>query len=333
MHAKSNRKDIKEGRYNSLSMHDDKSFIGKAAGSGLGDMVPDMCSPGGVKTSKSRSWGAWAKKHAVLVVFLVCVLIYVATRGIYAQVEKQQNKVNEHVSVLTRCSQEKRNGGQGLDGIDQVVGCPPEVERIVGYCQQHPSRGEEGHLNVHGHENFADASSFKMIHLLMTIRHGDRSAIHDMPNSNMEGEGARKIRDAAARAAVAKIRGADSEMSKTEEGEGEGGGGDGEGAKSRNTKEREQEGTTGLNHPVHGNKYLDVRALERIPSLANFRLQPLIKVLGGGSSWQNVVTPAGAVEVPQDRVEEFLEYVIVRGLICCMFRELLLYSAVVIFHI
>ena len=132
MYAKANRNEIKEGRYNSLSQHEDKSFIGKVSGSGLNDLVPDMCLPGGSKEKKT-GWGAWAKKHAILVVFLACLVVYVATRGIYAKVEEHQNKVSEHVSVMTRCSQEKRNGGLGLNGIDQVVGCPPEVERIVGY--------------------------------------------------------------------------------------------------------------------------------------------------------------------------------------------------------
>ena len=112
-------------------------------------------------------------------------------------------------------------------------------------------------MNEKGHENFAEASSYKLVHLLMTIRHGDRSAIHDMPTSNMEGNGAQNIKNAAATHPPPNGPIMDPKAEAEREAEAGGGGGPRIDSKAKS-------GTTGLNHPVHGNKYLDVRALEYV---------------------------------------------------------------------
>ena len=167
------------------------------------------------------------QKHSVYLVFCALVMAWaLSTRLRQFVLDRESAEPNKVLSIKTRC-QELRGGL----GPDDVGGCTKKVTRLLHYCHEEVGKvdGDEGIANVKN-----TGEDFELVHLLLTVRHGDRSAIHSMPHALG-----------------------------TEEAE----------AKGARPLEPWQYSKDGLNHPVHGNEFLDLRALSYVPSLKKFDLR------------------------------------------------------------
>jgi len=126
------------------------------------------------------------------------------------------------VKIRTKCAAALR-GGSG--------GCSPQIERVLSYCAERINGGEEGMLKP------GDSANELVLHYVaLTIRHGDRSAIHSMP-------GALPYFDP-------------------------------DDAEANNKSKRKSGG--GKPHPLYGQDFLDSRALDYIPHLSSFEVRPLV---------------------------------------------------------
>ena len=197
------------------------SFAGAGASSGSSGRY-------GVDDRNSRQdtkGKIWYERHSVYLVVLAMVLTWALSTRIRLYVyERDGIEPNKVLAIKTRC-QELRGGL----GPDDVSGCTNRVTRLLGYCHENVGLvdGDEG-------EGFASDGDFELVHLLFTVRHGDRSSIHTMPHAL----GSKEAEAAGARPLVPW-----------------------------------QYSKDGLNHPVHGNEFLDLRALHYVPSLTKFDLR------------------------------------------------------------
>lgn len=169
---------------------------------------------------------SWWERHIVYLVVLAMVLAWALSTRLRQYVyDREGLEPNKVLSIKTRC-QELRGGL----GPDDVSGCNHQVTRLLGYCHENVGlvSGDEG-VQVE-----SNGDNFELVHLLLTVRHGDRSAIHTMPHAlgseEAEAAGARPLMPW-------------------------------------------QYSKDGLNHPVHGNEFLDLRALHYVPSLTKFDLR------------------------------------------------------------
>jgi hypothetical protein len=157
----------------------------------------------------------------VYVVVVGLVLLWAVMSRVRTYVEEREGVVpNKVLSIKTKCA-EKRGGL----GPDDESACSPKVMRLLDYCHEE--------VGLKSGDETQKPAAFDLVHLLMTVRHGDRSAIHSMPNSL----GSEDAEEANAR-----------------------------------PLEPWQYSTDGLNHPVHGNEFIDLRALHHVPSLTKFEL-------------------------------------------------------------
>lgn len=184
---------------------------------------------------ETKSLASFTKKHIVLAVFLVGVLIYLCMRSAATEFDKwSRASANGILSVKPKCL--NAHTLLTADGIDSK--CSPQMQRALLYCNEKLVAGSEGSgidSDSAAQSHFPKADGFELVHLTMLIRHGDRTAIHAMPGGNMNQYSASDVENASG-------RGVDGWL----------------------------QGENGLQHPVHGNKYLDVRALEFVPNLLNF---------------------------------------------------------------
>ena len=179
-------------------------------------------------------------------------LFYAISRCIYARVESRQiymvsseyHESNSVVQVLTKCIPKDmlRGGGNA---------CGPLVPRMLDYCAASKlTTGEEG-------ATFENSDQYELHYLLFTIRHGDRSAIHSMPGSlpyenEVDAGGVEE--------------GAEEEAAWSTEAT--------EKAKLKKTG-KENQLKSKFDHPVHGSKYLDFRALSYSTRFSSFAIDPL----------------------------------------------------------
>jgi hypothetical protein len=183
------------------------------------------------------------KKHKMLFLFIFCILTYGLSRLTiqFLKIRDANYVTPNSLNVETKCS--KFRQGLGLDGID--MGCPPEVKRVVGYCNQHLHAGLEGKGNGKGGsvsdgENFLGASSddWELVQLVLSIRHGDRTSIYKMPG------GFKHQYDSDAIEAYME-------------------------------EAKRKKSNFGLQHPIYGSKYLDTDALSHVPRLKNYVLRSI----------------------------------------------------------
>jgi len=217
---------------------------------GTGDRMPgtgDLASSSS-SGSEPKTWmdklgvPAIVQRHLLLVVLLLAVLLVTVSRVAVQAIYEKYTATETSIGVVTKCS--KARSGLGLDGLESS--CGKGVTRILDYCNSHKvlPAGLEGPASPPPADtpNFAGAEQYEMEHLVLLVRHGDRSAIHEIPGA---------VPDSA-----------------SDSGDGDGNAGTGGAVHA------------GLQHPLHGNKFLDVRALHYIPRLTSFA----IRQLEGGTS-------------------------------------------------
>lgn len=175
---------------------------------------------------KNHSGRTWLQKHIVYVMIVVSVFLWAVSQRIYRHLyETQATPHAAFVSIKTKCSESARGGL----GPDQTGDCTQHIYRLVDYCHEDVGK-------VSGDEAHVKDDKYELVHIAMTVRHGDRSAIHTIPGSL----GSQEAEAADAR-----------------------------------PLEPWQHLSDGLNHPVHGNDFLDIRALEHLAALSKFNLVPL----------------------------------------------------------
>jgi hypothetical protein len=192
----------------------------------------------------------------VLLVMLLAGLSRVAVRIIHTH----YNAAQTSIGVVTKCSQAR--SGLGLDGLESA--CPKEVTRLLEYCNTHAElpAGQEGPASPPpaAAANFPGAEKYEMEHLVLLIRHGDRSAIHEIPGTATAPGGREDV-----------AHGSDTPIATH----------------------------AAMQHPLHGSKFLDVRALDFLPRLSNFKVKhmpdadasiaalPLVQADKDGSPWSS----------------------------------------------
>lgn len=67
---------------------------------------------------------------------------------------------------------EKEEEADKISHNIKCTGCGPILSRLLSYCNREKPVGSEG---------FVDDDSLELKYVLLTIRHGDRSAIHSIP--------------------------------------------------------------------------------------------------------------------------------------------------------
>ena len=175
---------------------------------------------------KNKSGQTWLQKHAIYVVLAVSVFMWAVSQRVYRHVYDIQTAPHpDFVSITTKCSKSARGGL----GPDQTGDCTQQIYRLVDYCHEDVGK-------ISGDESRDNENKYKLVYVAMTVRHGDRSAIHTIPGS---------LGSAEAESADAR------------------------------PPEPLRHHSGGLNHPVHRNDFLDVRALEHLAALSKFNLVPL----------------------------------------------------------
>lgn len=114
-------------------------------------------------------------KYIIIIIFSIIIIYFLISRTVYNSIEFEANNhsvghlydesnVGVH-KVTPKCT------GNNLKGGD----CGASINRLVKYCNEKIFGGKEG--------TFPDSNEFELRYLLLTIRHGDRSSIHQMPGS------------------------------------------------------------------------------------------------------------------------------------------------------
>ena len=112
-------------------------------------------------------------RNIVLVTSVLVVLIfYFRTEG---DAQYSAFKTASNVAVI-KPKLPPCHGTSGLLG-PFIGSCSPAVQRLLDYCSVEIPSGAEGILPA------GSSSQMELKHVLVTIRHGDRSAIHKMPGS------------------------------------------------------------------------------------------------------------------------------------------------------
>jgi hypothetical protein len=207
------------------------------------------------------------RRYIILIVLLLGILLYFITRKAHTMIIAHREREPEKVlSVTPKCSTTgSRSDSLGLD-FGQADPCPAKVNRLLMYCSEHIHAGSEGPgdksepMGLHFH----NADTYDLVHLFITIRHGDRSAIHIMPGSYEEELTSKGISTLAYDSAKA-TKGQEKEVQRSEE------------EMAIHEKRQRTYAHAGLEHPIHGNKYLDIRALDYVPSLNHFNLIAMTK--------------------------------------------------------
>ena len=154
-----------------------------------------------------------------LLILYFCRVFLVSRLDQFALAESLSEGISK---IRTKCAAALR-GGTG--------GCSPQIERVLTYCAERINGGEEGMLKP------GDSANELVLHYVaLTIRHGDRSAIHSMPGS---------------------LSYFDPDNAEA----------------SSSNKKRKKSG--GKPHPLYGLDFLDSRALDYIPHLSSFEVRPL----------------------------------------------------------
>ena len=117
----------------------------------------------------------WSSSNTFRVALVVFVLISTALRSFHLYIEEQENDQRNTLDIHRRVVLNSLSSCQGgLKGGE----CYTHSVRLLNYCSLNPPEGVEG-------SNFDGSSDYSLVHVSLTIRHGDRTSIHSIPGSSV----------------------------------------------------------------------------------------------------------------------------------------------------